>query len=247
MWGLGICVAAQVNKIMIHIPRSFPVTLKRNQAQAFALYSRYLISIQLWFKVFYNAVRRLHFIQLPRSTWEREAWWWSKSCTCSYRWSWSDLAFVTNIVCASKDGKPSLCLLFILSSIPFPLQSEAREGEEGKEQAAGTDQDRGIRWSRGHGERETDLPAANVWGGELVPVKIPYSRLRWHIWAGLHLLYQGGLLMWITYSIHGGHWWSLLFVSLQSNSFDGKIYFIRLKHEHSYWVSKLNFRIGGVL
>lgn len=124
MWGLGICVAAQVNKIMIHIPRSFPVTLKRNQAQAFALYSRYLISIQLWFKVFYNAVRRLHFIQLPRSTWEREAWWWSlwwsKSCTCSYRWSWSDLAFVTNIVCASKDRKPSLCLLFILSSIPFP-------------------------------------------------------------------------------------------------------------------------------
>lgn len=45
---------------------------------------------------------------------------------------------------------------------PSPLQSEAREGEEGKEQAAGTDQDRGIRWSRGHGERETDLPAANV-------------------------------------------------------------------------------------
>uniref|UniRef100_A0A3Q4I929 BAR domain-containing protein n=1 Tax=Neolamprologus brichardi TaxID=32507 RepID=A0A3Q4I929_NEOBR len=29
-------------------------------------------------------------------------------------------------------------------------------------------------------------------------------------------------------------WWSLLFVSLQSNSFDGKIYFIRLKHERSY-------------
>lgn len=29
-------------------------------------------------------------------------------------------------------------------------------------------------------------------------------------------------------------WWSLLFVSLHSNSFEGKIYFIRLKHEHSY-------------
>ena len=39
---------------------------------------------------------------------------------------------------------------------PPQHQGEVGEREEGEDQAAG------IRWRRGHGKREKDLPAANV-------------------------------------------------------------------------------------
>lgn len=70
------------------------------------------------------------------------------------------------------------CVWIVTSFLFFlyfssPCQREAREGEEGEDQAAGADQGGGIRWRGGHGKREEDLSAANVWGEELVPIKIP--------------------------------------------------------------------------
>lgn len=52
--------------------------------------------------------------------------------------------------------------LLIFTLLPPPHQREARQGEEGEDQAAGADQDRGIRRRGGHGEGEKDLSAANV-------------------------------------------------------------------------------------
>lgn len=43
-----------------------------------------------------------------------------------------------------------------------PHQREAREGEEGEDQAAGADQNRRIRRRGGHGKREENISAANV-------------------------------------------------------------------------------------
>lgn len=53
-------------------------------------------------------------------------------------------------------------LLFFLVPSPSPLQREAREGEEGEDQAAGSDQGGEFRRRGGHGAREKDLSAANV-------------------------------------------------------------------------------------
>lgn len=55
-----------------------------------------------------------------------------------------------------------LLAFFSYTSFSPPHQREAREGEEGEDQAAGADQDGGIRWRGGHGKREEDLSAANV-------------------------------------------------------------------------------------
>lgn len=79
-------------------------------------------------------------------------------------------------------------LLFAPHS-PLPHQRKAREGEEGEDQAAGPHQDRGLRRRGGHGEREKDLSAADVWGEGLVPVQTSIPRhpyCTWMQWFSSH-------------------------------------------------------------
>lgn len=97
------------------------------------------------------------------------------------------LRYFNHCALCTKMTKGYRSCTFLL--LPSPHQREAREGEKGEDPAAGSDQDRGIRRRGGHGERKEDLPAANVWGGEFVPVKQPDADLSHargsHGWSSL--------------------------------------------------------------